>query len=364
MILHSTDMKTFFDQYQRQNIVCFGAGNEFCDMIRNFSEFQWHQKIIALLDNDKRKWGKYVEIGEGRYRVESPSEFFQNNDGDYVIIICNSYYREIKKQLDAISKLDHRKCYIYEFMMCKSLHEHIPIKKSGAFLIPPVIHYCWFGKGNIPDNFKRCIESWHKFCPRYKIIEWNEENCNLEENKFAFEAYKAKKYGFVPDYFRLKIIYENGGIYLDTDVEVLKNLDDLRRESSFCGLERPGVVAFGLGFGAQKHNPIILQMLQRYQTLQFSTDSEEQKKIVSPPLQTKDLIELGMRPGNHWQQIKEMTIFPIEVLSPKHFVTGETEITEYSYAIHHFAASWVSEKQKLGITSKQVFAQELLSDVK
>ena len=332
-------------------------------MLHNFPEFPWNDKIIALLDNDSNKWGKYVTFNGYSYLIDSPMSFFQRRQDDFIVIICNSYYKEILEQLDAIASLNSCKCYVYEFMMCKSLHEKIPIKKEGNFLIPPIIHYCWFGKGEIPDKFKRCIETWYKFCPTYQIVKWDEDNCNIEENKFALEAYKAKKYGFVPDYFRLKIIFEHGGIYLDTDVELLKNLDDLRRESSFCGLERPGVVALGLGFGAKKHNPIILHMLQRYETLQFSMDSKEQKNIVSPALQTKDLIARGMRPGNHWQQVEEMTIFPIEVLSPKHFITGETEITEYSYAIHHFAASWVSENQKLGIASKQALAQELLSDV-
>ena len=361
MIVCNLDMNTFFYEHEDNDIVCFGAGNEFKDMLHNFSEFPWHRKIISLLDNDCDKWGKDVVADHFAYRIMSPSEFFQRENRNFVLLICSSYYKSILSQLENISSLNDCKCYIYEFMACKSLHENIPIKKDGAFLIPPMIHYCWFGKTEIPEHFKRCMESWRKFCPEYEIIEWNEHNCDIKENQFAFEAYQAGKFGFVPDYFRLKIVYEHGGIYLDTDVELLRNLDNLRREEAFCGLERPGIVAFGLGFAAQKKNPILFKMLQRYQDMEFSMDSNQQKKFVSPALQTKDLVALGMRPGNHWQKVGSMTIFPVEVLSPKHFISGETEITDYSYAVHHYAASWLSDNLKSDIQTKWRTAQEVLN---
>ena len=118
-------------------------------------------------------------------------------------------------------------------------------------MIPKKIHYCWIGGNPLPELAIKCIESWKKYCPDYEIIEWNEKNYDFRKNQFMREAYDEKKWGFVPDYARLDIIYEHGGIYLDTDVEIIKPLDSLLKEQGFAGMEQPGIVALGLGFGAE-----------------------------------------------------------------------------------------------------------------
>ena len=123
--------------------------------------------------------------------------------------------------------------------------------------IPKVIHYCWFGKGEMPKLAKKCIRSWKKYCPDYEIICWNEDNFDLSQNRYMREAYEAGKWAFVSDFARLKIIYENGGIYLDTDVEIIKPIDDLTVNRGFMGFDEKGIVATGLGFGAEKGNEII-----------------------------------------------------------------------------------------------------------
>ena len=119
-------------------------------------------------------------------------------------------------------------------------------------MIPKKIHYCWFGGNPLPELAIKCLESWKKYCPDYEIIEWNETNFNLDSCEYVREAYQAKKWAFVSDYARLKVVYDNGGIYLDTDVELIKSLDRLLKNKSFFGTETTGVVATGLGFGAEK----------------------------------------------------------------------------------------------------------------
>ena len=104
-------------------------------------------------------------------------------------------------------------------------------------MIPKVIHYCWFGKNELPEDAKRCIASWKKFCPDYEIIEWNETNYDVRKNKYMSDAYDEKKWAFVSDYARIDIIYNYGGIYLDTDVELLRPLDELLKDKMFCGWE-------------------------------------------------------------------------------------------------------------------------------
>ena len=130
--------------------------------------------------------------------------------------------------------------------------------------IPKVIHYCWFGKGEMPKLAKKCIKSWKKYCPDYEIICHNEDNFDCFQNRYMSEAYQAKKWAFVSDYARLKIIYDNGGIYLDTDVEIIKPIDDLLRNKGFMGFDEKGIVATGLGFGAEKGNEIIGEFLKDY----------------------------------------------------------------------------------------------------
>ena len=128
-------------------------------------------------------------------------------------------------------------------------------------MIPKKIHYCWIGGNPLPELAIKCIESWKKYCPDYEIIEWNEKNYDFRKNQFMREAYDEKKWGFVPDYARLDIIYEHGGIYLDTDVEIIKPLDSLLKEQGFAGMEQPGIVALGLGFGAEPKLPLIKELM-------------------------------------------------------------------------------------------------------
>lgn len=121
--------------------------------------------------------------------------------------------------------------------------------------IPKIIHYCWFGGGPISEADRKCIESWKKYCPDYKIIEWNEQNFEISANRYAQQAYEAKKYAFVSDYARLAVVYEYGGIYLDTDVELVRPLDELLELPGFMGFQNNNEVATGLGFGGVQGQP-------------------------------------------------------------------------------------------------------------
>lgn len=342
MILRNSNMKSFFEMHQNKKIVCYGIGADFDRILKNFSEYPWGERIGYLVDNSPSKWGNIQLVDGYNHKVISLEAFLKEDVSNTVILITCSFYAEIIEQLNAISKLDLVECYIYYFMFALSEEHTFMIKQREECLIPQVIHYCWFGGKELPDLYKRCIDSWYKHCPEYQIIEWNESNCNLEENLFAKQAYEVGKYGFVPDYFRLKIIYEHGGIYLDTDVELVKNLDSLRYNEAFCGMELPGEAALGLGFGAISHHSVIKKMLERYDKMQFIKEDGTYEETASPVWQTKDLLELGMQYGNRLQEVSGMTIYPTEVLSPKSVITGETNLTEYSYAIHHYDGSWVT----------------------
>lgn len=217
-------------------------------------------------------------------------------------------------------------------------------------MIPKIIHYCWVGGAPKPPSVLYCIESWKKYCPDYEIREWNEENYNFFKNEYMRQAYEAKKWGFVPDYARLDIVYQYGGIYLDTDVEIIKNFDGLLKQDAFMGFEETGIgeyfVNCGQGFGATPGNPVIKAARDLYDQLNFRNKDGSINQLASPHYTTQALRQFGLIQKNSYQQLEGVTIYPTEVLCPKNFTTGKINITKDTFSIHHFTASWLDDQIK------------------
>lgn len=212
-------------------------------------------------------------------------------------------------------------------------------------MIPKTIHYCWFGKNELPEEYKKYIETWKRCCPDFKIIEWNEENFDVNENKFCREAYRNKKWAFVSDYARLKIIYDNGGIYLDTDVELIKDLSSLIQEGiGFIGFQNYELVATGLGFAAEKHNTCLKTMLNMYGECCFGDDL---KQITCPILNTVALKKCGLKTGKKYKNVIQvldgMKVYPESYFNPLNMDTGKCKISENTYSIHHYFSSWTND---------------------
>lgn len=214
-------------------------------------------------------------------------------------------------------------------------------------MIPKKIHYCWFGKGEKTSSMLKCIESWRQNCPDYEIIEWNEDNFDVNCIRFVSEAYSAKKWAFVADYARLKIVYENGGIYFDTDVEVLKSYDELLKNEAFAGFQGSEYIATGLGFGAIKGHPVIKALMEDYHNRSFPSDQDEQKKIACPIINTRVLYELGFEPSAGMQEVCGLMLYPAEYFDPKDSETYELSVTEKTYSIHHYDSTWKSGNARI-----------------
>lgn len=226
-------------------------------------------------------------------------------------------------------------------------------------MIPKKIHYCWFGGNPIPEKDQKCIESWKKFCPDYEIIRWDESNYDITKNQYMKEAYEAQKWGFVPDYARLDILYNEGGIYLDTDVELLKSLDDLLDNKGYMGFEDKERINPGLGIGAEKHNPTIKKIMDDiYSDRRFVKKNGFLDLTPSPKMNTELLMSMGLIINDKKQVVGELTIYPTEYFCPKSYETEELNITERTYSIHWFNASWHTaieikmRKTELMFTSK------------
>ena len=221
-------------------------------------------------------------------------------------------------------------------------------------MIPKVIHYCWFGHNPLPSLAEQCIASWRKFLPDYEIKEWNEDNFDVNMVQYTREAYAERKYAFVSDYARFWILYNHGGLYFDTDVEIIKPLDKVIERGAFMGCEQDYTptengsfargagfaVNPGLGIGAEAGLPIYKEILDKYAALRFlhADGSPNTKTIVS--YTTELMEEKGLSQENAIQCIDGVYIYPKDYFGPKDYVTNHINITENTLAIHHYNATW------------------------
>lgn len=213
-------------------------------------------------------------------------------------------------------------------------------------MIPKVIHYCWFGGNEKSETIEKCMASWKKYCPNYEIVEWNESNYDVAKHPFMKKAYEAKKWAFVSDYARVDILYRHGGIYLDTDVELVSGLDSFLNYDFYAGFESESFVAFGLGFGSVEGHPLLKDILDCYDELEFPNSEFGLSKVSCPRIQTDVLRKRGMVCNNQNQVVGDCHIFGTEYFCPMSFRTGEMAITENTVSIHHYDMSWNSEEFK------------------
>ena len=207
-------------------------------------------------------------------------------------------------------------------------------------MIPKVIHYCWFGRGEKPELAKKCIESWKKFLPDYKIKEWNEDNFDINCNLYAKEAYESRKFAFVTDYVRLYAIYNEGGIYMDTDVEVLDNFDKFLHHHAFSGFETDGNVPTGMMAG-EKGSVWAKELIDMYNNRKFILEEGSFDMTTNTVVITRYMLEKGLVQNNTYQDFDGLcTMYPAEYFCPKDHRTGKIKCTKNTVCIHHFAGSW------------------------
>lgn len=221
-------------------------------------------------------------------------------------------------------------------------------------MIPKVIHYCWFGRGEKPKLAKRCIASWKKYCPDYEIVEWNEENFNLDYNGYTRYCYDNKRWAFLSDFVRLVVVAEYGGIYFDTDVELVKRPDELLQYEAFYGFENENYVNTGEGFGAEAGHPTVLKLKELYD--EIVPDTEGVYPVVTcPALNTKALLSFGLHLDGSRQNLAGAMILPVEVLNPYDDPTGMLRKTKNTVSIHWYSKSWMSKSRILRSKITQLF---------
>ena len=237
-------------------------------------------------------------------------------------------------------------------------------------MIPKIIHYCWFGHNPLPPLAIKCINSWKKYMPDYEIKEWNEDNFDVNIIPYTQEAYQAKKYAFVSDYARFWILYKYGGIYFDTDVEVIKSLDDIIARGPFMGCEKDGAtgggtlaVAPGLGLGVNPGLGLYKEILDIYAALRFNLPDGSLNLKTVVQYTTDVLRKHGLEDVNQVMEVSGIWIYPKEYFCPIDYETGICHITEHTYTIHYFSASWYNRRQRFYKLLSKYIDQKILKEI-
>ena len=217
--------------------------------------------------------------------------------------------------------------------------------------IPKKIHYCWFGGNPLPALAEKCIRSWKKYCPDYEIIRWDERNFDISTApKYVRDAYEAKKWAFVTDYVRLQVLYAQGGVYFDTDVQVVKKLDPLLKHRCFMGIERAAETAkvnTGLGLGAEAGFPLLKEIMDDYRDAAFYRPDGQIDITTCTVRNTEILKKHGFVEEDRFQTVAEAAVYPAEFFSPMDMSNGKMHKTKNTYTIHHYSLSWTTPEHQL-----------------
>ena len=348
-----------------KKLVCYGAGQYLRRLCDVFAAFDFAGRIDYVADTYAKKTGDVFNYGDTVKPLGTLERFRKENPGEFVLIITSFLFSEILTDLQKQESLNDVACYVGVFLEQQPPTYSLPAfnPDTDRLIIPKVLHYCWFGDRPIPLQHKKYMESWRKFCPDYEIIEWNEKTYDVTKNRYMREAYQSKKWGFVPDYARLDIIYRYGGVYLDTDVELTKPIDRFLCEPGFCGMHNAGMVQPGSAFGAVQGHEMIQIMRNIYELSSFINEDGTLNLTTSTKYQTDALIKHGLKSSNTIQKIHDMVIYPSDVFNPINAEYLFEHITENTHGIHYFASSWLDNERLNEKSARKEQARDFLRRV-
>ena len=337
---------SLIQRLEGKRIFCFGSGKQAEFFFEKYSGMGIEDKVGGFVDNDTAKDGTKKIINGIEILIISYLNFVKIHDENDVVLITSRYWKEILKQMDEDIRLDGMICYIDLLLDNTYETDQFEVGKyTDKPIIPRVIHYCWFGGKQLPVQFINYMETWKRYCPDYEIVRWDEKNYDIKKTKFLWQAYQAGKWAFVSDYVRLDVLEQFGGIYLDTDVEIVKPLDDLLYSRMFCGFEQNNYIGFGPGVGAVKGEDIIGEIRELYDTMDFIHETGDYNKVSCSVYQTQVLKHNGFVLNNKFQNIDGVMVYPSEVFAPIAWSNAETFITNRTHAIHHYASTWWEDSE-------------------
>lgn len=323
---------------KKTHVVLYGAGASTKLFLQSYYDILPEKSLEFIVDRNDRLDGTYCVAG-GNIRVKIVSlkhlcEIWGEKVQQFTFLMMPYYSLHFIRQLDQMIELNGIETYVYSFIAEKGHVRNFRLRETVEPQIPKIIHYFWIGDSPIPEEDKKNIESWKRFCPDYEIIEWNESNYDFSKYRYVREALEKKQYMYATDAPRKDVLYQYGGIYLDTDVELLKPLDDLLYHEAFIGIDDGGQVNSGSGLGAVKHNEMIKDMLNLYKELSFVREDGSFNSYYNTFYETKYLIENGFRIQNQYQRIGTMDCLPREVLMPEGVIGLHDNYTRNTIARH------------------------------
>ncbi len=348
MILRNDTYENFakYVKETKSKIIVYGAGmigQILAPYILN--EYKLDVDVCYYVDMDEKKQRKQIQLNSKAVSIR-PVDCLIREKQRFVLLITNSNFVPVVNNLEKEESLKETIAYVLPIMQLQNENkqEEEKLKKSPKQLIPKKIHYCWFSKNPMPRYLEKCIDTWKRYCPDYEIIRWDENNYDISKYLYMKQAYEAKMWGFVPEIARLDILYHHGGIYLDSDVEVIRNLDDLLYQPAFCGVEKWGSVDIGGGAGAEPFHPVIKAMLDYRKDIPFLHEDGSMNLDTCGCYETVPLIQRGMKINDVTQCIEGMTVYSSEHFHPFDYMSGELTITPKTYSIHHFNGGWLNEE--------------------
>ncbi len=323
---------------KKQHVVLYGAGASTRLLLQSYYELFPEKSVEFIIDGNDKLDGKFCVVNKDIQIKIISLKYFCEKWGEkarqFTLLLTAYYSLFFIKDLDRIEALDQVEAYVYSFIAEKSAPEKFRLRETDKPRIPKIIHYFWLGDSALPDEYKRNIETWRKFCPDYEIMEWNESNYDFSRFRYAREALENKQYMYVTDVARKDILYTYGGIYFDTDVELLRPADDLLYHEAFIGIDDGGQVNSGSGLGSVKHNKMIRAMMELYEEIPFVREDGSFNQLYNTFYETKLLIENGFRIQNQYQKINTMDCLPREILMPEGVIGLHSNYTEKTVARH------------------------------
>lgn len=221
--------------------------------------------------------------------------------------------------------------------------------------IPKILHYCWFGGNSLPELEQKCIASWSEVMPDWTVQRWDESNFDISRCRFSSNAYSSKAWAFVSDYARMRILLENGGIFLDTDVEVLQSFEPFIVNAAFAGfMKNNRFINPGLVMGSEPGGIVVEQLARQYESIDFEVKSGRNSMPTSPRVMTKLLVEqFNLKQDGSMQELDGFTAYPASYFDALDSHTGRLVVDDSTYSIHHYSGTWLNPAKKYRIEARK-----------
>lgn len=342
------DLRAFCQQVDKKQIVLFGAGQALIAWIAKvLVDSGIDKQVQYIVDNGTDRTS--IMVGNRSIPIFHPKKL--KDEKEVCVVITNvNYMLEMYQQLVDMELDDTISVYVMHFIMAVSCGEKVPDLENLLHIdnrpqkIEKTINTFWFSNEPVPENYKRCIDSWYKYCPDFEIKIWNRDSYDCEQNSFMRKALSCNKWAFVSDYARVDVLYRNGGIYMDMDVEVVKKLDPLLGNDAFFSFDMHNDIGLEV-FGTKKKNPLLKNIMDKYKAAEFVP--EKMVELAQPRFIRSIVREFGVCLDGNMQCIEGMIFAPRSYFNPQDAVVFEyAAMDEKTYTIHRSNMAWTDQTKK------------------